>query len=80
MRSCVISVGIGSAAAFPLDWEEPIKSQKSGLATNMNEADLLIAADTVWLGDLVRPFVQTALALVITILVRIVCNAFLDDR
>ena len=55
------SVGAGSAAAQPLDWTVPLAQQTA--PHDPREADVVLAAECVWLRDLVPPFVQTVCAL-----------------
>ena len=55
-------------AAMALDWREPIGSQRQlasadfGGANDPLDAEVILAVETVWLIDLIRPFVDTAVA------------------
>ncbi|OUS43447.1 hypothetical protein BE221DRAFT_175630 [Ostreococcus tauri] len=55
-------VGCGSATRATLDWTSPIPDRPFGAldASSLYDADVLIAAECVWLRDLVAPFVDTA--------------------
>ena len=54
-------VGPGSAAAQPLDWWKPIEEQRG--ENDPREAEVVVAAECVWLRELIEPFVKTVLAL-----------------
>eukprot|EP00240_Pyramimonas_obovata_P015864 CAMPEP_0118923200 /NCGR_PEP_ID=MMETSP1169-20130426/1816_1 /TAXON_ID=36882 /ORGANISM="Pyramimonas obovata, Strain CCMP722" /LENGTH=292 /DNA_ID=CAMNT_0006864153 /DNA_START=241 /DNA_END=1118 /DNA_ORIENTATION=+ len=62
------ALGGGLVAAMALDWREPIGQQQSvasedfGGANDPLEAEVILAVETVWLIDLIRPFVDTAVA------------------
>ena len=51
-------VGRGSAAHATLDWMDPLPASPAFV-----EADVIIAAECVWLRELVEPFVNTVVAL-----------------
>jgi hypothetical protein len=55
-----VKVGRGTAAAIALDWTEPVVSV--GLV-DPTEAEVILAAECVWLAELVPPFVATVSAL-----------------
>lgn len=52
----------GSARAAPLDWTLPLGDARQTVAGDPREADVVLAADTVWLLSLVDPFVSTLAA------------------
>ena len=54
-------VGQGSAATQPLDWWKPIDQQLG--ANDPRDAEVIIAAECVWLRELIPPFVQTVVSL-----------------
>ena len=57
-------VGAGSAAAAPLDWWRPVEEQLlEGAQLDPRDADVVLAAECVWLKELVEPFVATVLSL-----------------
>ena len=56
-------VGIGSVAPMTLDWCKPLEEQCSGQANDPREADVILAVETVWLCELIQPFVQTVTAI-----------------
>ena len=59
-----IRVGRGSATRATLDWGEPIPERPfGGSDVRFSDADLIIAAECVWLRELLSPFVATALTL-----------------
>jgi len=63
-----VRVGDGSAAAAALNWYRPIGEQieeQADLRRRLDprEADVVLAAECVWLKELVAPFVATVLAL-----------------
>ncbi len=56
-----IRVGRGSATRATLDWGEPIPERPFGRSdVRFSDADLIIAADCVWLRELLPPFAATA--------------------
>jgi hypothetical protein len=52
----------GTLACTPLDWTVPIDAQVSG-GNDPRETDFIIACETVWLKELIAPFVDTTVAL-----------------
>ena len=54
-------MGAGSAAVQPLDWWRPLGEQAS--PNDPCDADLVLAAECVWLRELVDPFADTVVAL-----------------
>jgi len=58
-------VGRGSATRATLDWCEPIPEHPFGTSTTVGfrDADLIIAAECVWLRELLPPFAATAATL-----------------
>jgi hypothetical protein len=54
-------VGDGSACAQALDWFRPLSEQSSPL--DPSDAEVILAAECVWLRELVEPFVCTILGL-----------------
>lgn len=55
------AVGMGSAACQALDWSAPVEAQ---LAPNdPRAADVILAAECVWLNELLEPFVTTVVTL-----------------
>mmetsp|Transcript_22298 Transcript_22298/g.62582 ORF Transcript_22298/g.62582 Transcript_22298/m.62582 type:complete len:365 (+) Transcript_22298:3-1097(+) len=57
-----VRVGAGSAAAAVLDWTVPVEQQLQGAAT---EPDVVIAAECIWLAELVEPFAAAASSLLL---------------
>ena len=56
-----IRVGRGSATRATLDWDEPIPERPfGGSDVRFSDADLIIAAECVWLRELLPPFAATA--------------------
>ena len=56
-----IRVGRGSATRATLDWGEPIPERPfGGSDVRFSDADLIIAAECVWLRELLPPFAATA--------------------
>jgi len=55
-------VGRGSVAASVLDWTRPVRDQLSGVAAC---PDVVLAAECVWLAELVEPFADAAAALLL---------------
>ena len=56
-----IRVGRGSATRATLDWDEPIPERPFGRSdVRFSDADLIIAAECVWLRELLPPFAATA--------------------
>ena len=56
-----IRVGRGSATRATLDWGEPIPERPFGRSeVRFSDADLIIAAECVWLRELLPPFAATA--------------------
>merc|ERR1719343_1471647 len=55
-----VPVGRGSASAAVLDWTVPVSQQLAGDAAR---PDVVIAAECVWLSELVEPFADAAAAL-----------------
>jgi len=51
----------GSATAQALDWVRPVKEQAAPL--DFADADIILAAEVVWLKELVEPFVITLVTL-----------------
>jgi len=52
----------GTCATIGLDWFKPIESQvpvQSQSSVNFFDCDIILASDTVWLADLLDPFVNT---------------------
>ena len=59
-------VGDGSAAAAPLDWHRAVDDPAQLAASHgadPRDAEVVLAAECVWLKDLVAPFVETVVAL-----------------
>lgn len=56
-----VTVGAGSVAAQPLDWMRPVGEQLA--PCDPRDADVILAAECVWLQELVDPFVETVCAL-----------------
>ena len=54
-------VGTGSASAQPLDWWKAVSSQAT--PCDPLDAEVILAAECVWLKDLVEPFAETVVAL-----------------
>eukprot|EP00730_Choanoeca_flexa_P011620 TRINITY_DN27299_c0_g1_i1.p1 TRINITY_DN27299_c0_g1~~TRINITY_DN27299_c0_g1_i1.p1 ORF type:complete len:273 (+),score=30.34 TRINITY_DN27299_c0_g1_i1:153-971(+) len=52
------AVGNGSATASPLDWTVPSSQQLVG-GCDPADCDLIIGAETVWLKELIEPYVTT---------------------
>jgi len=54
-------VGAGSASRATLDWTDPVPERPFGkdCAVTFFDADVLIAAECVWLRELLAPFVNT---------------------
>jgi len=69
LLSVLITTRGGTAAAMSLDWFKPIESQiPTLLHTNFEtshffECEVILASDTVWLRELLIPFVETVSAL-----------------
>ena len=59
--SAARTVGLGSASVQPLDWTVPLSEQCT--PDDPRDAELVIAAECVWLLDLVEPFVTTVVEL-----------------
>lgn len=60
-RQGAVAIGTGTAAAAVLDWTLPAEAQ---LGEGSTEApDVFIAAECVWLSELVEPFAETAASL-----------------
>ena len=57
-----VHVGEGSARAATLDWTDPVQAQCEG-GNDPREAQVVVAAECIWLRDLLEPFLATALAL-----------------
>ena len=57
-----VRVGEGSARAATLDWTDPVQAQCEG-GNDPREAQVVVAAECIWLQDLLEPFLATALAL-----------------
>ncbi|KAL1496616.1 hypothetical protein AB1Y20_014220 [Prymnesium parvum] len=55
------SVGSGSALAQPLDWQRALAEQCA--LVDPRGADVILAAECVWLNELVDPFVSTVVGL-----------------
>jgi hypothetical protein len=53
--------GAGTACAQPLDWYRPLSEQAS--PDDPRQAELVLAAECVWLRELVPPFVETVVSL-----------------
>lgn len=53
----------GSAAAAALDWCAALEPQARRQQFGPAEADIILAAETVWLKELIVPFVQTVAAI-----------------
>lgn len=54
----------GTAVAQGLDWERPVDAQREFNGDNDPlDAEVVLAAECVWLAELVEPFVRTVLAL-----------------
>jgi hypothetical protein len=49
----------GSVTVAPLDWTIPIEEQLRDGGPDPRHADVILAAETVWLEELVEPFVGT---------------------
>mmetsp|Transcript_22288 Transcript_22288/g.66456 ORF Transcript_22288/g.66456 Transcript_22288/m.66456 type:complete len:273 (-) Transcript_22288:2073-2891(-) len=65
-RSLRIGLQSGSAACFPLNWEDNLQAQFDQAAMAglpFGSADMLLACDVVWLKDLLEPFRDTVMAL-----------------
>lgn len=58
-----VSVGDGSIAGEALDWTVPIDKQKLPVRTDPFQAEVILAAEAIWLIELVQPFISTALRL-----------------
>jgi hypothetical protein len=57
-------VGAGTAAAQPLDWFEPLGASVPPAQPNdARDAEVVLAAECVWLQELVPPFVETVVGL-----------------
>ncbi|KNE70446.1 hypothetical protein AMAG_14576 [Allomyces macrogynus ATCC 38327] len=56
-----VPVGLGSAAAQPLNWTFPLPRQST--PNDPRAAQILLATETTWLQELVSPFVSTVAAL-----------------
>ena len=56
-----VRVGQGSASAQGLNWLTPLEEQSTPL--DPRDADIILAAECVWLSELVQPFVHTVLGL-----------------
>lgn len=57
-----VRVGEGSARAATLDWADPVEAQCEG-GNDPREAQVVVAAECIWLQDLLEPFLATVLAL-----------------
>ena len=57
------AVGRGSAACMSLDWTADVPSQAAAAGVDLGKVEVLLAAECVWLVELVNPFVATVLAL-----------------
>ncbi|EDQ92459.1 uncharacterized protein MONBRDRAFT_5028 [Monosiga brevicollis MX1] len=57
------AVGHGWAAARPLDWTVSLEKQFPLQEGHPADADVLIGAETVWLKELIEPYVVTVVAL-----------------
>ena len=53
----------GSAAAAALDWTRPLDAQAKAGGFDPGTARLILAAETLWLKELVEPFTSTVVAL-----------------
>lgn len=51
----------GSVSVSPLDWTLAIEEQVDPGGPDARHADVILAAETVWLEELVDPFVHTVL-------------------
>lgn len=58
-----VSVGDGSIACEALDWTVPIDKQELSLRVDPFQAEVILAAEAIWLIELVEPFISTALRL-----------------
>jgi predicted nicotinamide N-methyase len=56
-RSLPVGPFGGSAAVMPLDWTEPLGAQAASGGCDPHDAELLLACDTIWLGELFGAFV-----------------------
>merc|ERR1712244_44641 len=57
-----MGIGRGTAAAAVLDWNKPVGTQFESLALAACP-DVILAAECVWLAELVEPFAEAAAAL-----------------
>lgn len=57
-----VQVGAGTAAVAVLDWYKPVSEQLAGQAAC---PDVILAAECVWLAELVEPFADAASALLL---------------
>ncbi|KAK3263562.1 hypothetical protein CYMTET_27645 [Cymbomonas tetramitiformis] len=55
------TIGLGSAAPLSLDWRKSIQDQVA--ENDPRTAELILAVETVWLIELIEPFVNTTVAL-----------------
>lgn len=55
-----VAVGDGFAAAAAFDWTKPVTAE--GMGNDPRRAEVLVAAEALWLRELVEPFVATVAA------------------
>ncbi|KAJ1476795.1 hypothetical protein T484DRAFT_1964822 [Baffinella frigidus] len=72
-------VGEGTAGSFALDWTQPPLPQAEAAGVDLGSTEVILAAECVWLKDLVEPFVDTVLA-VLAGRERPVCHCCYRDR
>eukprot|EP00802_Teleaulax_amphioxeia_P010991 Tamp_11021.p2 GENE.Tamp_11021~~Tamp_11021.p2 ORF type:complete len:228 (-),score=47.46 Tamp_11021:948-1631(-) len=56
-------VGGGFAACMALDWTMDLAAQARAAHVDLGKVDLVLAAECVWLQELVQPFVSTVLGI-----------------
>uniref|UniRef100_A0A0G4HYQ2 Methyltransferase small domain-containing protein n=1 Tax=Chromera velia CCMP2878 TaxID=1169474 RepID=A0A0G4HYQ2_9ALVE len=58
-----VAVGSGSALALPLDWKKDVREQVASFsdlkAADFASVETILAAECVWLKELLQPFVRT---------------------
>lgn len=53
------AVGQGSAACMTLDWMRNMSTQAKCAGQDLSQTDYIIAAEVIWLQELLQPFVDT---------------------
>jgi len=71
-----IGINGGTAACMSLDWTEPLEIHEN----NPLHTNYIFATDTVWLTDLLVPFVNTVCNILIEGIHRPVCYLAFKDR